>query len=217
MNYSLILFGLIPSFAWLIFYLKEDLHPEPKKLIWETFFTGAVITFVVLKFQISFNSWLIGLGVMQYSVISLLGLAAIEEVFKFVAAYLVISHHRKEFDEPIDAMIYMVVAALGFAAVENVAAAFNTPNLAMETIALRFVGATLLHTLASGTVGYFWAKSAIFRKRRFFWIGLGLAIVLHTVFNYLIIVYEPVVIPTIFLILFALAVLYDFEKLKHIE
>src|SRR3989344_2488193 len=168
MNYSLILFGLIPSFAWLIFYLKEDLHPEPKKLIWETFFTGAIITFVVLKFQIIFNDWLIGQGGMQYSAVSLLGLAAIEEVLKFVAAYLVINHHRKEFDEPVDAMIYMVVAALGFAAVENVAAAFNTPNLAMETIALRFVGATLLHTLASGTVGYYWAKSAIFRKRRFF-------------------------------------------------
>lgn len=216
MNYSLIFFGLIPSFTWLIFYLKEDLHPEPKKLIWETFFTGAVVTLVVLKCQILLNNWLTAQGIAQYSAISLLGLAAIEEVFKFGAAYLVISHHRKEFDEPIDAMIYMVVAALGFAAVENVAAAINTPNLAMETIALRFVGATLLHTLASGTIGYFWAKSVILRQRGFFWAGLGLAIVLHTVFNYLIIVFEPVVIPTIFLILFALGVLYDFEKLKRV-
>lgn len=217
MNYSLILFGLIPSFAWLIFYLKEDLHPEPKKLIWETFFTGAVITFVVLKSQILLNNWLTAQGVAQYGVISLLGLAAIEEVFKFGAAYLVVSHHRKEFDEPIDAMIYMVVAALGFAAVENVAAAFNTPNLAVETIALRFVGATLLHTLASGTLGYFWAKAVIFRRRGFWWAGLGLAVVLHTAFNYLIIIFEPVVIPTVFLIVFALFVLYDFEKLKRAE
>lgn len=215
-NYLPLLLGLIPSFAWLIFYLREDPHPEPKRLILEIFIAGAASTFVVLGVQLLFNNWTMLQGIAQYSIFSLVGLAGIEEVFKFGAAYLIISHHRKEFDEPVDAMIYMIVAALGFATVENIAAAFNTPELSFETTSLRFIGATLLHTLSSGLIGYAWAKSLILRKRHLLVIGMGLAILLHTVFNYLIIRFEPVVIPTVFLVIFAIFILYDFEKLKRI-
>lgn len=212
-----IILGLIPSFAWLIFYLKEDLHPEPKRLISETFFVGAAITFIVLGFQVFFNNWIVANGFLSYSLISLLGLAAIEEFFKFFAAYLVVSHHQLDFDEPVDAMIYMIVAALGFATIENIAAAFNAAQLTFETTSLRFIGATLLHTLSSGLVGYFWARSIIIKNKGLLVNGIITAILLHTAFNYLIIRFEPVVLPTIFLIIFALFILYDFEKLKHIR
>ena len=111
----------------------------------------------------------------------------------------------------------MIVAALGFATVENIAAAFNAPDLTFETTSLRFIGATLLHTLSSGLIGYFWAKYLIFKKNEFWIQGALLAVLLHVVFNYLIIRFEPVIIPTTFLIVFALFILYDFEKLKHIK
>ncbi len=216
MSYLPLVLGLIPSFAWLIFYLKEDPHPEPKPLILETFFVGAAITFIVLGAQIFFNDWITANGILPFSLISLLGLAAIEEFFKFSAAYLVVSHHQLDFDEPVDAMIYMIVAALGFATVENIAAAFNSAALTFETTSLRFIGATLLHTLSSGLVGYFWARSIIWKKKSLLLSGILAAILLHLSFNYLIIRFEPVVLPTIFLIIFALFILYDFEKLKHI-
>ncbi len=215
MSYLPLILGLIPGFAWMIFYLKEDPHPEPKSLIWEIFFAGAVSTFIVLGLQVLFNNWATMQGIAQYGFISLLGLAAIEEVFKFGAAFLIVDHHRKDFDEPVDAMIYMIVAALGFATIENIAAAFNSPEIIFETTSLRFIGATLLHTLSSGLVGYFWAKSIIFQRKNILVMGMATAILLHTIFNYLIIEFEPVVVPTIFLIIFALFVLYDFEKLKH--
>lgn len=216
MSYLPLVLGLVPSFAWLIFYLKEDPHPEPKPLILETFFVGAAITFIVLGAQIFFNDWITANGILPFSLISLLGLAAIEEFFKFSAAYLVVSHHQLDFDEPVDAMIYMIVAALGFATVENIAAAFNSAALTFETTSLRFIGATLLHTLSSGLVGYFWARSIIWKKKSLLLSGILAAILLHLSFNYLIIRFEPVVLPTIFLIIFALFILYDFEKLKHI-
>lgn len=216
-NYLPIILGLLPSFAWLIFYLKEDPHPEPKSLIAEIFVAGAASTFLVLGFQILWHDWLSFNGVAPYSVFSLLGLAAIEEVFKFLAAFTIVSHHKKDFDEPVDAMIYMIVAALGFATVENIAASFNAPGLTFETTSLRFIGATLLHTLSSGLVGYFWAKYLIYKKGELIIQGGIFAILLHVVFNYLIIRFEPVIIPTTFLIIFALFILYDFEKLKHIK
>jgi RsiW-degrading membrane proteinase PrsW (M82 family) len=124
---------------------------------------------------------------------------------------------RPEFDEPIDAMIYMITAALGFAAVENVAAIYATsmPNI-LETTTLRFFGATLLHTLSSGLIGYYWAKSILANNsKKILIFGLMFGTSLHAVFNYLIIRYEPVIVPTIFLIIFALFILHDFEKLKR--
>lgn len=212
-----LLLGLLPSFAWLIFYLKEDPNPEPKRLIFETFLAGAISTFIVLGVQMAFNGWATDRGIIQYSLISFFVLSAIEELFKFGAARLVINKHPYDFDEPVDAMIYMIVAALGFAAVENIAAASKSSELLFETTTLRFIGATLLHTLSSGLLGYYWAKEIISKKKYFLYIGFFIATALHTVFNYLILNYEPVVVPTTFLIVAALFILYDFEKLKLVK
>jgi|SRR3989344_1795822 len=217
MNYLPVIIGLIPSFAWLIFYLKEDPHPEPKKLIFQTFLAGAFSTTIVLAAQTLFNNWAQPRGIGAYTLISFLALSAIEEFFKFGAARIVIDKHPRDFDEPVDAMIYIIVAALGFAAVENVAAAFKSSNIAFETTTLRFIGATLLHTLSSGLLGYYWARSIIHDKKSLLFTGFALATVLHTAFNFLIIRFEPATVPTIFLIIAALFILYDFEKLKHLR
>ncbi len=214
--YLPLLLGTIPSLAWLVFYLREDPHPEPKRLIAETFFAGAICTLVVLACQQAFNGWLYAQGLARQGLYGLFGLALIEEVFKFLAARLVISHNPQDFDEPVDGMVYLVVAGLGFACVENIAAAFQAQHLAFETASLRFIGATLLHTLSSGLIGYYWAKS-IFRRNRFLlpW-GILLGTALHVIFNWLIIHYEPVAAPTAFLSVFAVFILYDFEKLKNV-
>ena len=214
MNYLPLILGIIPAFAWLIFYLEEDPHPEPKPLIFETFLAGALSTLLVLGIQTIFNDAAISYGIVQYSFFSFLILSSVEEFFKFGAAYLVIEKHLSDFDEPIDAMIYIIVAALGFAAIENVAAVYKGIDIAFETATLRFIGATLLHTLGSGLLGYYWARSIIEKKRFLLLTGFALAALLHAVFNYLIIRFEPVVIPTTFLIVAALFILYDFEKLK---
>ncbi|MBI4991859.1 MAG: PrsW family intramembrane metalloprotease [Candidatus Harrisonbacteria bacterium] len=217
MAYLPLILGILPSFAWLFFYMEEDPHPEPKKLIFETFLAGAISTFIVLAFQNAFNNWAAPRGIAQYSLLSFLVLGAIEELFKFGSARLVTKEHQKDFDEPVDAMIYIIVAALGFSAVENIAAASNAQQAAFETTTLRFIGATLLHTLSSGLLGYYWARSLLENKRNILFTGFALATLLHAVFNYLIIRFEPVIIPTTFLIIFALFILYDFEKLKRVE
>lgn len=218
-----IILGILPGLAWLAFYLREDLrHPEPKALIFYTFVAGGLITVFVLQAQILVNNWLLGLNYSSYGLVAFLFLGGIEEFFKFFAVYLAVNR-RKEFDEPIDAMIYMIVAALGFATVENIASILqtNTFSLAnpgpLETTILRFVGATLLHSLSSGLVGYYWGM-ALARKANYFSLitkGLVLATLLHAIFNYLIIKSEPVVLPLVFLLFVGLFVLNDFEKLKQ--
>lgn len=216
--------GLLPSIVWLVFFLQEDrLRPEPRKLIVSVFLAGAVIIIPAFLLQLFFNKYAGSLiGVKEYTFISFIILGGIEEVLKFSAAYFTI-RKKKEFDEPIDAMIYMITAALGFAAVEDISSALSGINQIGETstisaITLRFVGATLLHALSSGTIGYFWGKAMAVRKHQYLKLiggGLLLAILLHAIFNYLILKTGPTGWAILFLVFVAFFIFQDFEKLKH--
>lgn len=222
------LIGTIPSFAWMFFFLREEIHPEPKKMIAKTFIAGALVTVLVVVVQYFGKYMLERYFIAEYSVISFLIFGVIEEVFKFLAAYVII-RKSKYFDEPMDAMIYMIVAALGFAMTENIAIMLNVSAIheAFNVITLRFVGATLLHALSSGVLGFYWAKGLVFsrmgkinNKTVWFFIlfGIGAASVLHLAFNYLILKYNTSFIyPVIFLIIAALFVFWDFENIKISE
>jgi len=219
MAFLFVFLGLVPSFAWLIFFLKEDIHPEPKKMIVKVFIAGALVTFLAIGLQFLLRDFLTSIYIGEYNIFSFLGFGFIEEALKFSAVYLVI-RHSKFFDEPIDAMIYMIIAALGFAMVENIAVMSNVKVLseAFGIITLRFVGATLLHALSSAVIGYYWAKSLLkienFKLKIL--TGLILATLLHTTFNYLIMISREIIIyPTIFLIVAALFIFWDFEKIKN--
>ena len=215
-----LVFGLLPGFAWLVFYLGEADHPEPKRLIVFTFVVGMAFGFFTVAIENIFTGWTTGLGIQELSLISLFGLAIIEEVMKFAAAHFAINRNPG-FTEPVDAMIYMIVAALGFATLENIGAISGlTPQAALlpavfETVSLRFVGATLLHTLTSGVVGYYWALGIVKGKERFYVpLGIAIAAVLHTSFNYLILTYGGNVYSVVLLLIVGFFVLNDFEILK---
>ena len=68
-----------------------------------------------------FNSGVVEIVVQELSILSLTGLALIEEIIKFVASHFA-ARRSPAFSEPVDAMIYMIVAALGFATLENIGA-----------------------------------------------------------------------------------------------
>jgi len=221
-----LLLGLVPGFAWLVFYLSEDPHPEPKRLIVFTFVVGIAFGFFTIIIEQIFNGAIAQLGVAELSIASLLGLALIEELMKFAAAYFAVGK-SPELDEPIDAMIYMIVAALGFATLENIGALTNAVAAAtsgshagliasfFETASLRFVGATLLHSLASGVVGYHWALGMKHKKLvEYLFTGIVFATILHTTFNWLILNNAEIGYAVLFLLVVGFFVLNDFEKLK---
>src|SRR3989344_4723949 len=103
--------GLLPSLLWLGFWLLEDrCEPEPKKYLFITFLAGMIAVVAVLPVE---------RFVMQYLACTalLFAWAVLEEGFKIGAALLAL--RSRALDEPIDAVMYMVAAALGFAAMEN--------------------------------------------------------------------------------------------------
>ncbi len=114
----------------------------------------------------------------------------VEELFKLFFTYN-ICLRRKVNDEPIDASIYMLTAALGFAAVET--ALFLTDPLTKSNLldvliagSFRSIGPMLIHLVSSTTLGIFiglaFYKSKIM-KFLYLMIGLILAITLHSLFN----------------------------------
>ncbi len=182
--------GILPSLFWLYFWLREDkLKPEPRSLIMFSFFAGmfAVIAALfaekIVKDLVASNLILIAI----YAPI-------IEELLKFLAAYFT-TLRNKEDDEPIDPIMYLISSALGFAALENVLflispLAGNNIMTGIVTGNLRFIGAALLHVVASASIGIFigfsFYKSKMFK---FFMTTIGLitAITLHSFFNFFII------------------------------
>lgn len=176
--------GVLPALLWLTFWLLEDrCQPEPKRYIFFCFVLGMLTIPLVLDAERFAAGYLTG-------PLLLLSWAFIEEVLKFGAAYLG-ALRWSVFDEPLDAVIYMVTAALGFAALENVLfimAPLETGNWLQTVITgdLRFVGATLLHTLCSASIGlclaFTYYQNAAVRRITTAG-GVILAVLLHAGFN----------------------------------
>ncbi len=191
--------GVLPAVIWLMYWLQEDrAHPEPAYRIFNSFFYGILSVPVVLVFQKIINSLFIQNNSIDFvffnqyflAIFVLILWAGIEEISKYVAAYYG-GISKKDNDEPIDPIIYLITSALGFAAFENTLFILS-PLLAGDTTTalitgnLRFIGATLLHVAASAIIGIFIAFSyyknnAI--KVRYLLGGFILSIALHTIFN----------------------------------
>lgn len=187
-----IVFGMLPSILWLFFYLKRDVYPEPKEMIMKVFALGMIVTFFVVFLEIAVFNYFQKFNLSYFVLIMLqffISVALIEEFAKYAVVRLGVSKNS-EFDEPIDAMIYMVVAGLGFAAVENIIVLFplTAPGIFETTLKISFlraISATVLHALASANIGYFWAYSLYHRKYRFFIVAFGIIFssFLHGIYN----------------------------------
>ncbi len=231
-NILLVILGFLPSLIWLNFYYREDCHPEPKTLLAKVFLMGIIISPIAIVLQLisvkcselSIHNLCFPTGIfLSSSPEFFLWSAFVEEMVKYYAVRIMVIK-RPEFDEPIDAMIYMMTASLGFAAIENTLIAFQTtPDgvaVTVNTLLLRFVGATLLHALSSGLLGYFLAISWFFQnhRKKLLVVGIFLATLFHFTFNMLIFIFDGQVVALLYTtsLLLAMAFLVSvlFDKLK---
>lgn len=236
--YSLLLIalGFLPSLIWLNFYFREDCHPEPKALLTKVFLMGIIISPLAILFQLilvkcgeisNLKDYCLPIGFMMPNTPEFFMWSAfVEEMVKFYAIRIMIMGNP-EFDEPIDAMIYMMAASLGFAAIENTLIVFqSTPDglaTTINTLILRFIGATLLHALSGGLLGYFLAVSWFFRhhKKKLIIAGMLIATLFHFTFNIIIYTFEGQITALLYttsLLLgmaFLISILFDRLKDRH--
>ena len=114
----------------------------------------------------------------------------VEEGAKFILTYVICLRRRLN-DEPIDASIYMLTTALGFAAVDTalyLSALLGNGEVVNTIVAgnYRAVGPMLIHLVSSAMVGMFMGfafyKS---RKKKIFYLLFGFlfAVIIHALFN----------------------------------
>jgi len=213
--------GILPAIFWLWFWLREDrMNPEPRRFIIISFVLGMITVPLVIPFQHYASKFLMGTGVI------LIVWALIEELAKLISAYIG-GLRRRATNEPIDALIYLITTALGFAALENVLFLVGPISsgdifLGFVTGNIRFIGTTLVHMVSSSVIGTAIALS-FYRKQDiqvvYVIIGVVLAVALHALFNFFIIKTSTVGTFTVFLSIWIASVLVIilFEKIKQLK
>lgn len=225
--------GILPAVIWLIFWLREDAeHPEPRKYVLMAFGYGALSVPFALALQLGANA-LFGVADTPslatehfwYAFVVVCCWAFSEELVKYVAAWNG-GLKKAVTDEAVDVPIYMISAALGFAALENslfLLAPLLEGNImaAIVTTKLRFIGAALVHVASSALIGIFAGYSLFFSKqvRRLYLVsGFFLATVLHAMFNLFIIKNSQNSFAGFLLVwLFVVLIIVLFERIKRIK
>jgi RsiW-degrading membrane proteinase PrsW (M82 family) len=224
--------GILPAMIWLYFWLEQDSdNPEPRKLIFLTFFFGMLTVPFAYVGQLIIREIFIGKSDLYsvfsnnytLAIITIVLWATIEEVVKYSAAYFG-GLSQKSNDEPVDPIVYMITAALGFAALENTLYIFKPifygyTETALMTGNMRFIGATLLHISSSAMIGLCLAFSYYkndYLKKRYLITGLVLSVLLHSVFNSFIIrsgIFGLIAFCGIWLVI--ILIILSFEKIKQ--
>lgn len=215
------LIGVIPSFIWLFFWLREDSkHPEPRGLLAMVFVLGMISVIFVIPLQEFIQK------IVSDTKSQIIIWAGLEELIKYLAVLIVVAK-TGQVDEPVDWPIYLITGAVGFAALENIFFLIEPFSLGENTVGLltgqlRFLGSTLLHTVSSGALGIFLGLAFFgsrFKKKIYLIIGILLATALHSLFNFFIMEDDGDGFLSVFAFLWVTAVLVMllFEKLRRMS
>ena len=164
-------------------YQKDKYEKEPKELIIKSFLFGCLTVIPVLILEIIFNENLFS----SLFLYMLLGVALVEEGVKFFFLKKYLFNH-KEFNEPLDGIVYAVMISLGFATVENLFYVFNyVGNQETEVAIIRMFSAIPLHAACGVIMGYFVGLAKFSSEsNNYLFKGLLSAVVIHGLYNYFI-------------------------------
>lgn len=185
--YSLTI-AFAPSFAWLVFVLKKDIHPERVRDISFVFIIGILSAIPILMVGFLIQSTIVELNLDIAPVFaSFLTGAVNEELMKVLLLYF-FAMTAQFWDEPIDIFIYAATIALGFAGIENFVVALSRldsiGNGLESLLLIRSITAVLVHIMSTFFFGY---ALAVYRNKK----NIGVLIVgalasigFHGLYNY---------------------------------
>jgi len=151
----------IPALLWMVYFYLQDRHePEPEHYVFAVFLIGAFIAAPIAHFLIDLATPAGGTGAAfdtlsaDSAVWAFLVVALAQETSKYVVVRYSI-YLSPEFDEPMDGIIYMTAAGIGFATYENYRTLQGLDGTVfMSTGAANAVITTLAHACFAGVLGY---------------------------------------------------------------
>lgn len=169
--------AILPTILLLRWFRNSDQFPEPWPTVRNVFWRGVwivapviVVAYFLRPFQPSDIVW--------GSFYKAFMLAAVpEELFKYLVLILYCLR-LKEFDEPIDGIVYGVTVSLGFATLENILYVING---GLSVAIMRALTAVPAHAMMGAIMGYFIAKTMLEPnlKIRYFALAFIIPVIIH--------------------------------------
>lgn len=149
--------AVVPSLLLVWYFHARDLNREPAAVIWATFGLGVAIVVPVLLCAWPLASVLKGVAdpALRGVLDAIFTAAMPEEAWKLVVVAGFAARH-KEFDEPMDGIVYGAIASLGFATLENV---LYVAGGGLGIAVLRAVTAVPGHAFMGAIMGWFVARA----------------------------------------------------------
>ncbi|MEZ5987527.1 MAG: PrsW family intramembrane metalloprotease [Planctomycetota bacterium] len=181
-----VLLALAPGLFWLWWLRRrDDLDPEPLRLVLLDFALGIGLALGVLALRPSLDAWVLSLPeASRRFADAFLATAPVEEVAKMLPLFL--AWRRRAFDEPLDGVIYGTAVALGFASLEN----FLYLRMSGDPVLILMRGFTAvpIHVACSGATGLLFGIAKFRRgpeRPLLILCGLIFAIALHGLYDWL--------------------------------
>ncbi|MBM7614441.1 PrsW family intramembrane metalloprotease [Alkaliphilus hydrothermalis] len=177
-------------------YLNDRYDREPWKLLIRTFILGAlsVIPVIVIeRFLLRFNIFG-GLFGIAYTAFVVAGFT--EEYFKRAVVIRGGAFNSRYFNEKLDGIVYCVFSALGFATVENIMYVVFRYTGNYYVGIMRGILSVPAHVLFAVTMGYYLSLAKYAKdkdeKQRYYSRSLLIPIVLHGLFNFILMAQIPI-------------------------
>ncbi len=176
----------IPSMAIAYWIYRQDTHEsEPSGMLLWAFVCGCASTIPAIFFQSFFKhlenpNSLLGTAIFAFCIVGLS-----EELSKYFLLRRFI-YPQKDFNEPIDGIVYGVMVGLGFATLENVMYVLNAGENGFSTALGRAFTAVPAHAAFGVLMGAYVGLAKFIPQKRwaFTFTGISLAVFFHGAYDF---------------------------------
>ena len=184
---QLLLATILPSILIILFFVYSDKFKEPRSEIIKVFIYGILITIPAYFLNTFLSNFFyentrVGEGLIS----SFLTAAPVEEGLKLFVLYYFV-YKMKDFNEPVDGIVYGVTVSLGFATLENIyyvyllADYFDTSSMSLALV--RSFSAVPAHAVFGLFMGYFFMKYSFVKKGDNLFFAFIIPFALHGCYN----------------------------------
>jgi RsiW-degrading membrane proteinase PrsW (M82 family) len=167
------------AFLLWYFYNADKYKRESIRLLGGTFLLGGLFSIVAAVVESTYSEPSISAGIFAIFLYFLFGIGLVEEFTKFLSVRI-FAYRSRHFDEPMDGIVFGVAAGLGFATIENLFYVFQG---GVGVGILRAMVSIPGHAFWGAIMGFYLAEAKVRHGPWLALYGLGIAVLLHGLFD----------------------------------